>query len=131
MRSHAARVAMQAAPEVRGVDGRTLHARRELRGRVLILPSAPTFARHYLRQDSRGRHSPKPRQPSRSTSVAFGAWEGNWLAYNFGHDIALPGTRGPKLAFLMYPQAETAEARLDCLDPDTLRYTIRASEVTA
>jgi hypothetical protein len=31
----------------------------------------------------------------------------------------------------MYPQAETAAGRLDCLDPDTLRYTIRASEVTA
>jgi transglutaminase-like putative cysteine protease len=61
----------------------------------------------------------------------FGAWEGNWLAYNFGHDIALPGAQGPKLAFLMYPQAETAEGRLDCLDPDTLRYTIRASEVAA
>ena len=61
----------------------------------------------------------------------FGAWEGNWIAYNFGHDIALPGSPGPKLPFLMYPQAETAAGRLDCLDPDALRYTIRASEVTA
>ena len=31
--------------------------------------------------------------------VLFGAWEGNWLAYNFGHDIALPGSSGPKLGF--------------------------------
>ena len=38
----------------------------------------------------------------------FGSWETNWLAYNFAHDVALPGSNGPKLGFLMYPQAETA-----------------------
>ena len=63
--------------------------------------------------------------------VLFGAWEGNWLAYNFGHDIALPGSSGPILAFLMYPQVETAGTRLDCLDPDKCRYAIRAKEVNA
>ena len=48
----------------------------------------------------------------------FGGWEGNWIAYNMAHDIALPGaTKGSKLGFLMYPQAETAEGRLDSLDP--------------
>lgn len=31
----------------------------------------------------------------------------------------------------MYPQAEIKGARLDCLDPDTFRYTIRAREVSA
>jgi transglutaminase-like putative cysteine protease len=61
----------------------------------------------------------------------LGAWEGNWLAYNVAHDIALPGARGPKLEFLMYPQAETAAGRLDCLDPDTFRYTITAREISA
>ncbi len=59
----------------------------------------------------------------------FGAWEGNWLAYNFAHDIVLPGAKGPALEFLMYPQAETAAGRLDCLDPDTFKYTITAREV--
>ena len=63
--------------------------------------------------------------------VLFGAWEGNWLAYNFGHDIALPGSNGPKLGFLMYPQAETAGTRLDCLDPENCRYTISAKEISA
>jgi transglutaminase-like putative cysteine protease len=60
----------------------------------------------------------------------FGAWEGNWLAYNFGHDIALPGSDGPKIGFLMYPQAETAGSRVDCLDPDHCRYTISARELS-
>jgi transglutaminase-like putative cysteine protease len=61
----------------------------------------------------------------------FGAWETNWLAYNVAHDLALPGASGPKVGFLMYPQAETASQRLDCLDPDTFRYVIRAKETTA
>jgi len=61
----------------------------------------------------------------------FGAWEMNWVAYNVAHDIALPGAKGPVLEFLMYPQAETAAGRLDCLDPDTFKYTIHAKELTA
>jgi len=61
----------------------------------------------------------------------FGAWEGNWLAYNFAHDLALPGSNGPKLAFLMYPQGETGTTRLDSLDADDFKYTIKAKELTA
>jgi transglutaminase-like putative cysteine protease len=61
----------------------------------------------------------------------FGAWEGNWLAYNFAHDMTLPGSRAPKLGFLMYPQAECGSSRLDCLDPDTVKYTIKSKELSA
>lgn len=61
----------------------------------------------------------------------FGAWETNWLAYNQAHDVALPGSQGPKVDFLMYPQAETAAGRLDCLDPDTFKYTITTKELSA
>ena len=61
----------------------------------------------------------------------FGAWEGNWLAYNVAHDVNLPGASGPRLGFLMYPQAEVAGLRLDCLDPDTFRYAIVAKEQTS
>jgi len=61
----------------------------------------------------------------------FGSWEMNWLAYNFAHDLLLPGaTRGP-VAFFMYPQCETAEGRLDSLDPDNFRYQITARELSA
>ncbi len=64
-------------------------------------------------------------------AALFGAWEGNWLAYNFAHDVALPGSRGPVVDFLMYPQAETVAGRLDCLDPDNFRYSIVAKELEA
>ena len=61
----------------------------------------------------------------------FGAWEGNWVAYNTAHDVALPGSKHPKLGFLMYPQAERASLLLDCLDPDKFRYTLTVKEVKA
>jgi hypothetical protein len=31
----------------------------------------------------------------------------------------------------MYPQAECAGSRLDCLDPDAFKYTITAKELAA
>jgi len=61
----------------------------------------------------------------------FGSWEMNWMAYNFAHDVALPGSDGPPLAFLMYPQAETAKGRVDSLDPQSFRYEITSREIAA
>lgn len=61
----------------------------------------------------------------------FGSWETNWLAYNFAHDVTLPGSSGRKIGFLMYPQAETAGTRLDCHDPDNFKYVITAKELTS
>jgi len=61
----------------------------------------------------------------------FGGWEGNWLAYNLAHDVALPkAQQASKLGFLMYPQAETSEGRRDSLDPDTFKYTITTRVVS-
>ena len=61
----------------------------------------------------------------------FGSWEMNWLAYNSGHDIALPNSRGPKLPYLMYPNGETGGERLDQLEPDAFKYAITARELPA
>ena len=61
----------------------------------------------------------------------FGSWEMNWMAYNFAHDVALPGSNGAPVGFLMYPQAENADGRLDCLDPDKFKYEITSKEITA
>ncbi|HUL65866.1 MAG TPA: transglutaminase domain-containing protein [Burkholderiaceae bacterium] len=61
----------------------------------------------------------------------FGSWEGNWLAYNYAHDVKLPGSKRATVPFLMYPQAENAEGRLDPLDPDNFKYKIVSRELTA
>jgi len=61
----------------------------------------------------------------------FGSWEMNWMAYNFAHDVALPGSPGAPVGFLMYPQAETSGGRVDCLDPDNFKYVITSRETSA
>jgi len=64
-------------------------------------------------------------------SALFGAWEGNWLAFNVAHDVRLPGSKEPAIAFLMYPQAENRASFLDSLDPDKFKYRITARELGA
>ena len=64
-------------------------------------------------------------------SFLFGNWEGNWLAYNYAHDVRLPGSKGAPIGFLMYPQAETADGRIDSLDPDNFKYRIVSREIAA
>ncbi|MGB2626199.1 MAG: hypothetical protein WAK20_05390, partial [Candidatus Acidiferrum sp.] len=61
----------------------------------------------------------------------FGSWEMNWIAYNYAHEVELPGSRGASVGFLMYPQAQTADGRLDCLDPDNFKYEITSRESTS
>ena len=61
----------------------------------------------------------------------FGNWEMNWLAYNMGHDIQLPGARGGKLPYLMYINAESGGEMRDQLDPDSVKYSITAREIAA
>jgi transglutaminase-like putative cysteine protease len=59
----------------------------------------------------------------------FGGWEGNWMAFNTAHDIRLPGSNGPQLGFLMYPNGETAGERLDVYAPNDFKYRIWAREL--
>ena len=60
----------------------------------------------------------------------FGSWEMNWMAYNYAHDVALPGSTKPPVVYFMYPQAETANDRIDPFDPDNFKYEITVKEIT-
>ena len=70
----------------------------------------------------------EPQMESAARKRLFGSWEMNWMAYNFAHDVTLPGSTGAPVPFLMYPQAETAAGRLNSLDPSTFQYEITATE---
>ncbi|MCK0206598.1 transglutaminase domain-containing protein [Starkeya koreensis] len=91
----------------------------------------PADVRKVVLEEPPGKNAMDDAKVLAARKALFGSWEGNWLAYNDGHDIALPGSNGPKLGFLMYPQAEVASLRHDCLDPDAFTYVIKASEVSA
>lgn len=62
-------------------------------------------------------------------TTLFGAWETNWIAYNQGHDVVLPGSAEPAIGFLMYPQVETATGHRDDVDADHSKYVISAKEI--
>ncbi len=66
---------------------------------------------------------------TRARERLFGSWEMNWVAYNFAHDVALPGAARGAVPFFMYPQCETADGRLDSLDPDNFKYQITSREI--
>jgi hypothetical protein len=68
---------------------------------------------------------------SKARERLFGSWEMNWMAYNFAHDVALPGSTRAPVGFLMYPQAETSEGRIDSLDPDNFKYEITSRDTAA
>jgi hypothetical protein len=61
----------------------------------------------------------------------FGGWEGNWMAYNFAHDVSLPGSSAGKVGFFMYPQAEINGQAVDPLAPDAFQYTITATRIAS
>ncbi len=94
------------------------------------VPVDPADVRKVVLEEPPGNLAKDDAKVLQARKTLLGAWEGNWLAYNFAHDIALPGSAGPKLPFLMYPQAETAAGRLDPLEPDSVKYAIMAREIT-
>ena len=95
------------------------------------VPVDPADVRKVMLEEPPGNRPPDDRMVKSARARLFGSWEMNWMAYNFGHDVVLPGSSWPPLPFLMYPQAETGGSRLDSLDPETFSYEIRAREIGA
>jgi transglutaminase-like putative cysteine protease len=94
------------------------------------IPVDPADVRKVILEESGGK-APDDPMVLAARKRLFGSWEMNWLAFNYGHDLALPGSRRGRIGFLMYPQAETAEGRIDCLGPEDFRYSIRSKELGA
>jgi transglutaminase-like putative cysteine protease len=93
------------------------------------VPVDPADVRKVVLEDPPGNYSLDDNMVKNARARLFGSWEMNWMAYNFAHDVALPGSNGAPVGFLMYPQAETTEGRLDYLDPDTFKYEITSREI--
>jgi transglutaminase-like putative cysteine protease len=95
------------------------------------VPVDPADVRKVVLEEPPGNRSLDDDMVKRARTRLFGSWEMNWMAYNFAHDVGLPGSSGPAVGFLMYPQAETGGARLDCLDAENFRYEITSKEIHA
>jgi transglutaminase-like putative cysteine protease len=93
------------------------------------VPVDPADVRKLVLEENGGTPLNDPKI-QKARAKLFGAWEMNWLAYNYAADLKLPNSAGDQIAFFMYPQAETANERRDSLDPDAVRYKITSREVT-
>jgi transglutaminase-like putative cysteine protease len=95
------------------------------------IPVDPADVRKVVLEEPPGNLSIGDDKVKLARAKLFGAWEMNWLAYNYAQEVLLVSGRGAKVAFLMYPQCETASGRKDSLDPDHFKYQISAKEITA
>jgi transglutaminase-like putative cysteine protease len=93
------------------------------------VPVDPADVRKVVLEEPPGNRPLDDQMVKKARARLFGSWEMNWMAYNFAHDVPLPASAGEPVGFLMYPQAETTDGRLDCLDPDSFRYEITSKEV--
>jgi transglutaminase-like putative cysteine protease len=93
------------------------------------VPVDPADVRKVVLEEPPGNNALDSEIVAAARAKLFGAWEGNWMAYNDAHDVVLPGS-DHRVAFLMYPQAEVAGALLDCLDAPTFAYAIKAAPIT-
>ena len=93
------------------------------------VPVDPADVRKVVLEEPPGHRLLQDDLVKQTRSRLFGSWEMNWMAYNYAQDVTLPGSSGPPLHYFMYPQAETAEGRLDSLNPEHFRYQITAVEI--
>lgn len=95
------------------------------------IPVDPADVRKVALEEPPGNLSLNDEKVKKAREMLFGYWEMNWLAYNYAHDVQLPGARGPKIPYFMYPNAETTAGPLDQLEPDTFKYVLTSRELKA
>jgi transglutaminase-like putative cysteine protease len=93
-------------------------------------PVDPADVRKVVLEEPPGNRPLNDEMVSKARKRLFGSWEMNWMAYNYAHDVELPGSAKPPLVYFMYPQAETADGRVDPFDPDNFKYEITVKETT-
>ncbi len=95
------------------------------------VPVDPADVRKVVLEEPPGNRTLDDDMVKKARTRLFGSWEMNWMAYNFGHDVVLPGSKGAPVGFLMYPQAESSDGRPDCLDFENFKYEITSKELAA
>jgi transglutaminase-like putative cysteine protease len=94
------------------------------------VPVDPADVRKVVLEEPPGNRPMSDEMVSKARKRLFGSWEMNWMAYNYAHDVALPGSAKPPLVYFMYPQAETTEGRVDPFDPENFKYEITVKEMS-
>jgi transglutaminase-like putative cysteine protease len=94
------------------------------------VPVDPADVRKVALEEPPGNRPLSDAVVSQAREHLFGSWEMNWMAYNYAHDVELPGSANKPVVYFMYPQAETSEGRVDPFDPDHFKYEITVKEIS-
>jgi transglutaminase-like putative cysteine protease len=95
------------------------------------VPVDPADVRKVVLEEPPGNLAVKDEKVVAARKRLFGSWEMNWLAYNTAHDVKLPNaTKAPRKPFLMYVNAECDGEMRDELEPESVKYTITAREIS-
>ncbi len=116
-----------------GATSQTVTKAQHCRAEVYLagygwVPVDPADVRKVVLEEPPGNRPLNDEMVRKARARLFGSWEMNWMAFNFANDVILPGSSGAALGFFLYPQAETADGRLDCLDPENFKYEITSKE---
>jgi transglutaminase-like putative cysteine protease len=93
------------------------------------IPVDPADVRKVMLEEQPGGLTMSDARVQAARRALFGSWEMNWIAYNHGHDVVLPGSARAPIPFLMYPNGESSGERLNSLDGTTFRYAIHSREL--
>ena len=94
------------------------------------VPVDPADVRKVVLEEPPGNRPLNDEMVSKARTRLFGSWEMNWMAFNYAHDVVLPGSAKQPLVYFMYPQAETSQGRVDPFDPDNFKYEITVKEMS-
>ncbi|HTV91528.1 MAG TPA: transglutaminase domain-containing protein [Verrucomicrobiae bacterium] len=112
-----------------GANSATITKAQHCRAEIFVsdygwIPADAADVRKVMLEEPPGNLAPTDPKVVDARETLFGAWEGNYMAYNDAHDVALPGSSGDPVPFLMYPQAEVGGVRRDSLDAPNFTYEI-------
>jgi transglutaminase-like putative cysteine protease len=112
-----------------GANASTITKAQHCRAEIFVseygwIPADAADVRKVMLEEPPGNLAPNDPKVVDARSTLFGAWEGNYMAYNDAHDVALPGSSEGSVPFLMYPQAEVGGVRSDSLDAANFTYQI-------
>ena len=90
------------------------------------IPVNPSDVRKAIQSEKLGSFDPKLTVLKK---LLFGFWEMNWVSFNAAQDIALRGSSGNALPFLITPVIETPEGRFDDPASGPFSYSVTAQRV--